>query len=111
MDIFTLYLITVVPQIGAAIGFTAIFGVIGLVTYGVLGYLETNENKFKEVKGWFFALIVAGVLSAFVPSERGLYTMIGVYAVTNVEGVEDIPPNLVKAANEYLTKYAEETEK
>jgi hypothetical protein len=37
-----------------------------------------------------------------IPSEKALYKIIGAYAVTNIEGVEKLPPNIVKAANNFL---------
>mgnify|MGYP000641447084 FL=1 len=53
-----------------------------------------------------FAIVLA--LSTLVPSEKALYYMIGGYYVTNVEGIKDLPPTAVKAANQFLNDYIEE---
>ena len=47
-------------------------------------------------------------LAIAAPSERQVYTLVGGYVATNIEGVENLPENMVKAANAFLERVAEE---
>jgi hypothetical protein len=46
------------------------------------------------------------MLSVIIPREKQMYTILGGYAVTNIEGVNQLPANIVNAANAYLGKVA-----
>ena len=50
-------------------------------------------------------------LQTAIPSPRQMYMLIGGYAATNIEGVEQLPANVVRAANAFLERVAEEAER
>ena len=57
---------------------------------------------FKLSRNLIIYSIITAFISSFIPSEKSVYKIIGAYAVTNIEGIEKLPPNLVKAANNFL---------
>lgn len=65
--------------------------------------MEANEFPKRALR-WIWAPLLTGILSAVTPTTPQLWTMVGGYTATNIEGVEKLPPNLVKAVNRFLEK-------
>lgn len=114
MSLWTLYLITILPNVG---GFFIKMPMIIMAIFS-LGVVSCNINQEDEkARKWrsslkkisFFAipLIFLGVL---IPTQNQMYLIVGGYAATNVEGINKLPANLVGAANAYLEKIAKEVE-
>ena len=73
---------------------------------------EAVERRAAAVsKRWWIALtvlvcsITVGVLA---PTERQIAMIVGGYVATNIEGVEKLPANVVRAANAFLERLANE---
>ncbi len=102
MSLFTLYLITMLPSMGTA--FTTL-GVLSIIVFGVWALIvfieDVDEYKrlvIKYLKISFFVLFI-GVL---IPTNDALKYIIGGYVITNIEGIEKLPKNLIKYANTIL---------
>lgn len=124
MSLFTLYLISVLP------GFSGLASGIGwfLITYFTIWFLGATLGDYDDYnektkgsrkrsliinfKKWGVLSIIACFLfSALIPSEKQLYTIAGGYMATNTTGIDKLPDNIVKAANSWLEKIAETSEK
>lgn len=125
MDLWILYLVSISEQLAVAfIG----FGTLG-VGIGILATLYFNSegrhlnpddkhdaamlktiHTFRRLVPIGLVFVTLGIL---IPPPRAIYTTIGVYVVTNIDGIENLPPNLVKAANKFLEDYtsSEKTKK
>lgn len=55
-----------------------------------------------------FLLILASIISVTTPDKKSIMIIAGAYSVTNVEGIEKLPPNIVRAANDYLESLTNE---
>jgi hypothetical protein len=116
MDALTLYLITIASSISVLFALMAIGAAL---TAAVCAIIYMCNIDFEE-KTAQMALslsvkcvivgVVAGFISAVIPSTRSLYTMVAVYEVTNTEGASKLPKNLVDAANSFLTKLKKDAE-
>jgi hypothetical protein len=119
MSILALWLFfTVIPGLEFFLGFTAFFSLVAAVVALVIGcnnepksYNSDEENNlmrstrsfcFKLSRNLIIYSIIAAFIGSFIPSEKSMYKIIGAYAVTNIEGIEQLPPNIVKAANNFL---------
>lgn len=72
---------------------------------------EALLKRFHPAIKWGMTVLISGaVLQAVIPSERGLMMMVGGYFVTNIDGIEKLPPNVVGAASEFLERYIDEEE-
>lgn len=129
MDLLTIYLLTVLPNLGILLGVlssislvcTLIFLVITSINRcNVYSWTTAEEKKeyvalFKcAVKTTKFVLPISFLLLIvcnLIPNERQMYTIIGGYAVTNIEGIDKLPKNLIGAANKFIENYAEPKEK
>jgi len=52
--------------------------------------------------------VAATLIAVVLPSESELMRIIGGHVVTNIEGVEKLPPNLIDAANAFLERIQRE---
>ena len=111
-------LFTVIPGLECFFGITAFFSFVSAVVALVIGcnngpksYNSNDENIlmqstrsfcFKLSRNLIIYSIITAFITSFIPSEKSVYKIIGAYAVTNIEGIEKLPPNLVKAANNFL---------
>ena len=120
MSVFELYLIFTLPTIGylLLIGAVISFSITlltGLIVLNELGSFHSNEKKeeIKKRAGSFYRKIIPltialAIVSALIPSHKTLKYMIGGYVITNADGIENLPDNVVKAANEFLERYNEQ---
>ncbi|MCK4609487.1 MAG: hypothetical protein KAT71_08390 [Gammaproteobacteria bacterium] len=116
MSVFELYLIfTVIPGI-------KVVPVVILICFACLAVaaipvaIETSEEFFKAylskcLNSAKFLIPLAAVIIVAVPSTDQMKYIIGGSYVTNIENIEKLPPNVVDAANKFLEKMNEESNK
>ena len=118
MDLFTLYAIFALINLGGWFkGIAVIIGISFLLTAPAL-IIAGCDNKgdgfyyFNKLKTWiiFSAVLVvlSSLASVLIPDEEQMWYIVGGYAVTNVEGIQELPENIVGAANAFLEKYQPE---
>ena len=56
-------------------------------------------------------MIIASSFLLLIPSKKDMMVIVGVDLIANIKGVEEVPPNLVKAINNYLKEFKEEEKK
>ena len=109
MSIFTLWLLFVLlPNLSVVLSITLFVMVVASVGAGVAALFATFEKTSDAPKIRYTAKIVGGITLAIaiigtaIPSKQDIMIITGGYIVTNTEGVEKLPANLVSAANKYL---------
>lgn len=117
MDLLTTYLIVMLPSLGDVLGIISLCLAITLVTLFVMKCFAASYPDDAAEKAyliWFKALhkktltaiiILMSVVAVAIPSQGQWYTLIGGYYVTNIDGISDLPPNIVDAANKFLENY------
>ncbi|OJW21223.1 MAG: hypothetical protein BGO49_24740 [Planctomycetales bacterium 71-10] len=120
MDFWLLYLMTRTDHIRDAMRLFAalvlIGGVVTFVTSPILLLIVHDVDVSDELKAmakrWAKRVVIAasacGLISPFLPTRNDWYVMIGGYYVTQVEGIDKLPANVVGAANEFLERYQAE---
>ena len=116
MDFWTLYFMTILP--GFAVFFAVLsvpFWIGSIVLDGIAIAMKIDEDRdYKKVKPFAIVLPIVAImltlLSVLIPDKSQMYTLIGGYYVTNIENVENLPKNVVEAANKFLEEYAVEEE-
>jgi len=123
MSLFLLYFVLVIlPNLGGLniLAFLSIImGGIVLIAHtiamGVGAGADNHEAKnfaiaIKPITSKLlrFGIILAFVLTV-VPSQKQIYTVAGAYIVTNTQDIAKLPDNLVKAANDWLKDFYENT--
>lgn len=118
MELWQLYLLMTLPEFAVAFGIVCF--VVGLFTIGmIIAALVNHGDSYQEgdrdwtrflqykkaAKMGLTACVVTGFLAAAIPTSKALYTIVGGYYVTNLDGIKDLPPNVVAAANNFLKKY------
>jgi len=123
MDFSTLYWILVLPNLGTAIGVVSSLLSIALIIYGFISIGFSDDNLYyteaserpkviaqRKSKGgkfikWSALPILIGMLSTLIPTDKQMMYMIGGYVVTNVQGIEKLPNNVIGAANKFLEDF------
>lgn len=128
MDLALLvYLISVVTNLGDYLNISlvvvSVFLVASLIAIGVLGdvsylsesrrlsMLESRKVAIKYATRSVIAIIVIGLISAFVPSEKTMYVMVGAYAAQKVyesPASEKIAEKTLKVIESKLDSYINE---
>lgn len=110
MSFFTLYLLTVLPNLSCFFAMlTSITAIVPTVLIGIITG-ATEELKHLRWLGLFIPLsITLGLISNLIPNEKQMYTLVGGYYVTNIEGIDKLPKNIVGAANKFIETYTEES--
>ena len=114
MTLAQLYLFTVlIPNIGSTLNAIEIIFVVCAFCCGAGLINAAAECDDDAIKYWrkaalkfVWAIIVVGIISVPIPSEKELYTVAGGYIATNTKDVAKLPDNVVKAANAWLEKAA-----
>lgn len=123
MDFWLLYLITRTGQIHELCAIMGILGmIISLIGYALAVFGKTQQGKYDEetrqfgtqllpytTKGIKVCLIPL-LLSFALPSTNDWKLIVGGYYVTNIQGIEQLPPDIVLAAHKFLKEYGD-TEK
>lgn len=123
MSAWLIYFITILTGINSFVITVTIFAGLGIVV-SFIGLIIARgcqwdydqDSKYHQqgkviadkldatVKACVVAFILFGIIGAVVPTTKGAMVGVGVYAVTNVDGIEKLPPALVDAANDYLSQ-------
>lgn len=121
-EVFVLWLLfTVMPNISILFGLPFTILVCGWVIVGTIsifgGYddMQPIINKAKKLKTYIHMIVIGFILTIFIPSSDQMKILIGGYfavntveAVGNVEGIERLPENVVKAMNKFLEEEVDE---
>lgn len=114
MNIFTLWMIASLPSLGVAL---SVFGGAASVALGLAllaslimratakDYepdIDAAEKLTSLTKPLFIFAVIFCLIGNVIPSKEDIKWIIGGYVVTNIEGVEKLPSNLVEAANTWL---------
>ena len=105
MDLLTLSLIVLLPNLTPALAIAGIvILIVGLIAVAVA--LDTEQWVLAKITSLIACLgLSCLMLAAVLPSSQQLYTIAGGYYATNIEGVKDLPPNVIKAANKFLEDF------
>ena len=116
MDFFTLYLIIMVSGLTKLFLIPAIImaaiGLIMLIPFLILtsdSRLDEGELRILNLFKWLIPALlgvsfVMFAVSIFIPSWEQMKILIGGYYVTNIDGIETIPANMVDLINSFLTE-------
>ncbi|WP_417825349.1 hypothetical protein [Thalassospira povalilytica] len=119
MELWQLWLIEVVPNVAGSIqAILAITCVLWLIVLlmsaAVYESLMPTDNPISKVtfklKRLVFASLAVFVLLFAIPSSSGMYRIVGGYVATNIEGIEELPKNLINAANDWAKSVSQESE-
>jgi len=106
MDLSTLYLILILPNIGKVLGVASLITITLLIVFMTNASFDEEVNEsFSKIKSSIKYILLCGFLSVMIPSEKQMMYMIGGYAATNVDGIEKLPKNVVSAANKFLEDF------
>lgn len=112
MSLFELYIISVLPRIGCFLFFGGGILLAILVFCSIFKIIEDiTPPPLKYYKLWLSIVFSLFFISTVIPSERQMYFIAGGYIVTNIDGIKDLPPNLVGAANDFLKNLSKENKK
>lgn len=96
-------------------GATVIFGMGSLfITFGYLIICNSNADHpiriaCKRLMFFFIPLFfIAAIGTATLPSSKQAWMIVGAYVATNIEGIDKLPKNTVKALNQFLEQYTED---
>ena len=119
MSLFELYALFVLVPALSSIGSTIM--TISLILVGVglfITLIAAAEGDFDEVVPYWKRGIkyigvplVVGILLSLAPDEKQVKFLAGGYVVTNVEGIAELPENIVESANTFLKSIADEQER
>ena len=123
MSLFSLYLIVTLPAIGKLLFGLAVTGTIislCVLIFTGMGFMTMDTPSEKETRDKLasitkmilkvvapFIILPMFVVGTLIPDKDNLYTIIGGYYVTNIDGIEDIPPSIVGAMNKFLEEYSQ----
>ncbi len=112
MEIWELYLLTRLDAVGIALGITIILTSMTLTASWLVSHGAcTTEDKAlfgKIIWKVLPVLVVCVLMQIILPTSKQAYTILGGHYVTNIENVEKLSPNMVKAANKFLEVYVED---
>lgn len=124
MSTFKLWcLMTLVPNLGELFYILLLVGIflaVGLVIFAMLA-LSGGDTSDEEEKSIYRGLkivvvriclpvvLVSSLACLVIPSESQITKIVNGYYVTNIEDIDKLPPNIVDAANKFLTSYSKET--
>ena len=111
MDLLTLYLIFILPNIQGVFIFLSIVTGVAILASFVFGAIEENERAKAWGSSMIKVIIPFVVVASLIPSSKQMMYIIGGYAATNVENIEKLPKNVVNAANKFLESYTQEEKK
>jgi len=120
MDFSTLYWILILPKISITLGTLASLTLGGGLVSGFLIWLFASESADegasiatgkKIISNTLKTMIPVLILVSFIPTQKMMMYMIGGYAVTNIEGIEKLPKNVIGAANKFLEDFNIEEKK
>lgn len=82
-----------------------------MLSASYVGFCILAEQKFSISKWLIAGLISCGILVTVIPTEKQIMMIAGSYFVSNIDGIEKVPPNLVKALNKMAEDFTQPVEK
>lgn len=114
MDFITIYALTIIPNLAVPLnilGLCCLIFTFGCLILWLVCYFD-GDGPLKQTRKCSMIsatiTIVLMIVAGLIPSERQMYAIIGGYYVSNIDGVDKLPKNTVKAMNKFLEKYSEE---
>lgn len=117
MEFFTLYLIVIAANwvgLFSMIGGIAMFSGFIMLVFLYLPLLGDNcrtnaENAQLKTSKWLTPLLlIMGFMflgiGALIPDWEQMKLLIGGYYITNIDGIEDLPANVVEMINGFITE-------
>ncbi len=122
MELWQLWLLFTVPAIAIFVSVISVSIVfIGTILLLFLGSKLCYDKASKqcddvpETKALLKFLVptysvfcVIALLSALVPTKDDAMKIVGGYYITNIENIDNLPPNIVKAVNKFIEEYLED---
>lgn len=104
MTMFELYLLFVLmPAFGVITGVTSLVLFVCWLVAVFYCEMEYDRLPVKTVSRWLLIPVVTCMLvSAAIPSEKQIALLVGGHYAMNVEGMDELPENVVNALNGYL---------
>ena len=98
-----LVITSILLSLGCPIAFAAI---------NDFAHTENRESYRRYVKRTaktsLITILILIPITMLMPSTKTLTYMIGGYYVTNIEGIKDIPPNVLNMMNKFMEEYIED---
>lgn len=118
MGTFELWLLfSFIPSLNLLGGFVVLVGTIAGIfgsifyTTHLNGVTQGEENVAlfikSKVKAFVVIYSIALMAAFFVPSKEEIALIVGGSYATQIEGAENLPPNIVKSMNKALESYIE----
>lgn len=118
MDFFTLYLIILISGLSPLFGVPAAFMLIvgAVLCIVILLFNEECSERYLNLCKWLIPTLlgvgfVMAAIATLIPSWEQMKFLIGGYYVTNIEGIETIPANMVDLINNFITEMQSEKPK
>ena len=87
---------------------------MGAIIFGTFVVLDCAHGEQKEefkkdlhrrTRIFFPMIIFSALLITFIPDKKTMLLIAGIHYGTQIEGIGDLPPNMVKALNNVLEDY------
>jgi len=115
MGLFELYVLFMISAFGNF--FTAV-AIVSLIAFGIVTVISFlawsfdnsthGERVFKSTRWWLVAPVVMGLVATAIPGKQDMLMIAGLYYASNIQGVNELPANVVKVLNNTLSSYASE---
>jgi hypothetical protein len=104
MSLFALYLLIMLDRVEYL--FVGIMLSIVLITFMLsVIYAEDIGKVVKVLKRGFAGFLTAMLLMTLIPNTKQAMLIVGGYYVTNLEDINKLPDNTVRAINTFLEEY------
>lgn len=120
MDLFTAYLLVMAPSFshwlhGISSAMLA-FPALALMFMAFAAFIAEKRSLWYNAPKKLLGLImvvgfVFGFGAAAIPNEKQMMMLTGAYFVSNIEGIDKLPPNIIKAINSALENYGSDEKK
>lgn len=135
MNVFVVYLLFMLPSFKAALDVgvftvgiglivTTVLSIIFFIVRTLIGYLNCEEeteivatrrikldgvvsNVWKYIRRVGYVYAFAVCVAVLIPQKEQLLGIVGVVMVTNIQGIEKMPSNIVNAMNVGLERLAD----
>lgn len=115
---FSIYLISLADEISIYMSILFFIFIILSIIFFVIGrrsdHCDENNNKhikLKLAKKCLISSLLILTLQPFIPSTKTLIAMYTIPPIVNNKQVQQLPDNLLKFANDYLTKEIKKEDK
>lgn len=112
MSLWLLYLIEVLPNLRTVLIIIGLPLACGAAIFTLAGIYDEDPKYYKlGAKRLAPICLACWLIAALIPSTTGMYRIIGGYFVTDIEGIEKLPPAVVDAAEAWLKSVAKDAQK